>query len=196
MTHEEIVEDLKALEQKIKILRRDYELYFNGLEKKEPLFLKEQVQRMIRKFLREPIRNPALKFKFESLQATFNTFNTYWNRVTMQMEQGLDPRSRFRLRQREERASQPLPTAPSPAPAPTSDPKTIYEQFLQARAQTKESTRISLPQMEKLLQKQEEKLRKKYGCREVEFRVVIEEGKTKLKGIPKGIPKKGERATP
>ncbi|RME06686.1 MAG: hypothetical protein D6812_01270, partial [Deltaproteobacteria bacterium] len=94
-------------------------------------------------------------------------------------------------------SSPPAPAStPSPPSASTSDPKAIYEQFLQARAQTKESTRISLPQMEKLLQKQQEKLRKKYGCREVEFRVVIEQGKTKLKGIPKGVSKKGEQAAP
>lgn len=193
---EEVQEDLQLLEIKLKILKRDYELYFNGLEKREPLRLKEQVTKIIRKYLNEYIPNTALKFKYQSLVATFNTLNNYWMRIVAQIEAGTYSKDKFRAELHRRELEKNLPkiaeeekNIKKEVPLQTSTPsedkyKKLYDQFIKAKSECGQKSDITLEQMKKLIIERYLEIKKKYNCKKVEFKVVIEGGKAKLKGIP------------
>jgi hypothetical protein len=78
------------------------------------------------------------------------------------------------------------PGAP-PAAAAAKDPITrIYDQFVAAKKKANESTDgLTADKMATIIKQQTVALKQKYNCKSVEFRVVVEDGKAKLKAIPK-----------
>jgi hypothetical protein len=76
--------------------------------------------------------------------------------------------------------------APAPA-APKADPiQRIFDQYVAAKKKANESTDgITPDKMATIIKQQTAALKQKYNCKSVEFRVVVEDGKAKLKAIPK-----------
>jgi hypothetical protein len=184
---EELAEDLQQLEIKLKILKRDYEFYFNGVEKREPLRVKEQAQKIIRKYFNERIMNVGLRFKFQSLVATFNTFNNYWMRTMLQIENGTYQKDRFKAEIREKNVLNSTGTnIPGRAGEKTQEDKylEIYRDFLNARETSKEGTNISYDGLKKILLERSQDIKEKYQCDDVKFKVTLENGKAKLRGFP------------
>lgn len=85
----------------------------------------------------------------------------------------------------------PRPAAPANAPpsgaAPKADPiQRIFDQFVAAKKKANENTEGLTPdKMATIIKQQTAALKQKYNCKSVEFRVVVEDGKAKLKAIPK-----------
>lgn len=79
------------------------------------------------------------------------------------------------------------PAAPMAAAAPRRDPvQTILDQFVAAKRKAGESADgLTRDKMAAVIQQQSAALKAKYNCKSVEFRVVVENGKAKLKAIPK-----------
>lgn len=88
-------------------------------------------------------------------------------------------------------APAPRPAAPASAPpsgaAPKADPiQRIFDQFVAAKKKANENTEGLTPdKMATIIKQQTAALKQKYNCKSVEFRVVVEDGKAKLKAIPK-----------
>lgn len=91
-------EDIQLLEARLGELRVAYEKYFAGVEKIEPIRLRDEVQRMVRKAGTLFITNTGLKFKRDSIIAQFNTLSQHWNRILKQIEDGTYQRDIFRMR--------------------------------------------------------------------------------------------------
>jgi hypothetical protein len=78
------------------------------------------------------------------------------------------------------------PRAPQGAPRPNDPVQRIFEQYVAARKSAGESAEgITRDKMAAILQQQAASLKAKYNCSSVEFRVVVEGGKAKLKAVPK-----------
>ena len=92
------MEEIQLLEARLNELRVAYEKYFAGVEKIEPVRLREEVQRMVRKTGTFHITNTGLKFKRDSIIAQFNTLTQHWNRILKQIEDGTYQRDIFRMR--------------------------------------------------------------------------------------------------
>lgn len=80
--------------------------------------------------------------------------------------------------------------APAGAPAgaaPKADPiQRIFDQYVAAKKKANEATEGLTPdKMATIIKQQTAALKQKYNCKSVEFRVVVEDGKAKLKAIPK-----------
>lgn len=71
--------------------------------------------------------------------------------------------------------------------APKADPiQRIYDQYVAAKRKANENTEGLTPdKMATIIKQQTAALKQKYNCKSVEFRVVVEDGKAKLKAIPK-----------
>lgn len=198
--------ELDRLESKMMQLKVVYEHYFLGIEKREPTQLKDEVQRMLRDFDRRIINNTGVKFRLQMLKARWISFNQYWNRIQKQIEDGnyrphlkkAELRERLR-REAEDRAREEgdgsvkrQPAANGGAAARPSGGgqqkksamDKLHDQYSAARARTGEGS-VGKDKLATVVKKQAAAIKKKYKCRTVEFRVVIENGKTKLKAIPK-----------
>ena len=90
-----IAEDIILLDQKLNELIIRYEQYFIGLEKREPLQLLGDVEKLVRRNSGMPINNTMHKHRFNMLVARLNTYREHWNRILRLMEEGRYSRDRF-----------------------------------------------------------------------------------------------------
>ena len=83
-----VPEDIDRLERMIEQLRKKYELYFSGQERKEPAQDRVQVERMARQLHNAFITNSGIMYRLKSVSTTLTSYQTYWDRVLRQMEEG------------------------------------------------------------------------------------------------------------
>ena len=76
-----IPDDIVRLEQSLRELITRYELYFFGIEKREPLRLLEDVERQAKRYQNVSIANSTLRFKYDSLLATLTQHRQKWRRI-------------------------------------------------------------------------------------------------------------------
>lgn len=187
-----IEKDLNELEKKLGELKTTYEQFFIGVERKEPTRLREQVTNLVRKYTGMPIQNTGHKFRYNTLVSRYNSYVAYWNRTLREIEEGIHKREQFKAKLHEETSqSKPVGDKASAEKAASkpgkADPMNeIYNQYISARKQTNESTQgITRDLLEGQLKKQMTALKEKFNCKRVTFKVVVEEGKAKIKAIPK-----------
>lgn len=183
-----IDEDLQVLDAKMKSLRLDYEQYFLGSRPREPSLLRSEVQKMVAFYANTPIQNTALRFKFNNLRARFFSFRRHWDETLRKIEEGTYERHVFKadLHARE-RGGRKQASAKGNAAAAKAEQgeNQLFGAYVAAREQCGQGVKGLTPeQFEKMLKTQEAAIRAKYKCEKVNFRVVVEEGKTKLKASP------------
>jgi hypothetical protein len=93
-------EFLHDAEVKLKRLKALYEQWFAGIERAEPTVPKKDLDRMFAIMHKEKPRNTAARFRFQQLQARYNTYLTYWGRIARQIEEGTYERDLRRVRRR------------------------------------------------------------------------------------------------
>ncbi len=87
---------LQKLEQRIDTLKKRYERYFLGVERRPPTAMRKQVVREVFELEQTFINNTAQRFRLRSLVQRFNTLKTRWNRIMRQIEEGTYHRDRKR----------------------------------------------------------------------------------------------------
>jgi len=178
-----IAEDIILLDQKLNQLITRYEQYFIGLEKREPLPLLDEVEKMVRRYTGVPINNTMYKHRLNMLVARLNTYREHWNRILRLMEEGRYSRDRFisdlHLRQKEKPVSGAHDSAQVTAEA---DIDRLVHEFREARkACNLPVEKITRELVAASIEKQKPLLAAKLGTENIAFRVVIEDGKPKLK---------------
>ena len=166
-------EELRDLDRKVKQLKLDYERYFLGTRPREPAQLRSEVEKMIVVFGSTAIQNTGLRFKFNSICSRYQAFKRQWNETVRKMEQGTYTRHRFKadLHEREREGSPDAPEAGE-----------LFAEYRDARLACGQGVKNLSPQkLEQLLDRQRATLRKRYGDAEFRFRVVVEDGKAKVK---------------
>jgi hypothetical protein len=93
-------------------LRSLYEQYFMGIEKLEPTVPRKDVDRRIHVLRKEQIRNTALRFRFQMIIQRYNTYQTHWQRICREIENGTYKRHVLRANRRFESTRR--STAPPP----------------------------------------------------------------------------------
>lgn len=195
---------LDELEQKLFLLKMNYEKYFSGIERVEPYRDREELRRMVRDMAEEGIRNPTQAFKFQGLKARFQSFELYWTRNLKMMEAGTHPKMRFKA-DAKARAAAAAAAAGGPTPAEERLSaeqeqvlreraermereerayKLVYDKYLEARARCGQSTDIGFDAVREALTKQVRQIKSTYNVESVKFRIVVEDGKAKVKAVP------------
>jgi hypothetical protein len=109
-------------------LRSLYDQYFMGIERIEPGVARKEVDRKIYVLRREQIRNTALRFRFQMVLQRYNTFQSHWQRICREIENGTYKRHLLRAEQRFGRGNAkkesvaPPPPTPPPPPLPGATP--------------------------------------------------------------------------
>ncbi len=168
---------LNKLEQGIQALRVEFERFFNGALPVPPLELKDRLQAALRRLRDRPMTNLADRFRLQQLEARFNAYSELQNR---------------RLRDREEgRAA--APSAPAAGPQFDLAEGVVLDTSLHGEAVEAlylglvaggNGARFDLDSFRSYLAQQVATLRGKTGCEEVRFRLVEEDGQTRLKAKP------------
>ena len=172
-----IEEDIQRLEMGIRQLRIQYEMFFAGGLKREPIQLRGAVVRIIKRYLETPIRKYQHRFHFNALVARYNIMSEHWGR---------------RLRTREE--GERLPAGALSAPTEElvslckiSDPNVdksalqqLHKSFQAARKKSGEG-QLSFDKFLRGVGAQAQKIKEKAGCEQVELRVVVKDDKVELR---------------
>lgn len=178
-----IAEEIVVFEEKLNTLVRKYEQYFLGLEKREPIKLLEEVERTARRYVGANIVNTMVKFKYNSLVARLQSYKNYWNRINREIEEGRYSRDRFRMSMHQQNREL---SAKTDAPPGGNELDGVYIQYLEARKACNLGTEGMTPEtLKAALIKQKESIQLKHHCSDIEFRVVIEDGKPKIKARPR-----------
>ena len=180
-----VAEDLDQFEQLLGELIIKYEQYFLGIEKREPLRLYGQVERLSRRFFSGGITNSMQRFRYNCLVARFTTYRQYWTRIVRLIEEGKYSRDRFKMKIHE-RDKNIGPAQQTELERPVEgEIDRVYQQYLAARTACHLPTEgISPDMIATAIEKQRPLIMERYHCKGVEFRVVIEEGKPKIKARP------------
>lgn len=185
-----IAEDLLTFETKLKELVTRYEQYFCGVEKREPLKLLEEVEKEVRRYATSPINNTMYKLRYNNLVARFSSYRQHWNRILREIEEGRYSRDRFRASLHETQRQPGKPSQPErDRPAQDHDLDRIYAELLEARRSCKLPVEgITRQQLAETLDRQRPELSKKLGTQAIQFKVVVENGKPKIKASTKPKP--------
>ena len=178
-----VADDIILLDNKLNVLITRYEQYFIGLEKREPLQLLGEVEKLVRCYTGVPIHNTMYKHRFNMLVARLNTYREHWNRILKLMEEGRYSRDRFisdlHLRQKNKPEKK---LSESHTASADSDLDRLVHEFREARiACNLPVDKITRELISATIEKQKPALAARLGTDHLAFRVVIEDGKPKLK---------------
>jgi hypothetical protein len=178
-----ISDDVVLLDQKLNELIIRYEQYFIGLEKREPLQLMGEVEKLVRRYTGKPINNTMYKHQYTMLVARLNTYREHWNRILKLMEEGRYSRDRFISDLHLRRKGKPERRLPdTPLAQAESDLDRLVREIREARkACNLPVDTITRELVESTIEKQKPILAARLGTENIAFRVVIEDGKPKLK---------------
>jgi len=183
-----LAEDLIQLEHQLAELITRYEKYFIGLEKREPMQLRGEVVKMVRRYANTPINNTMYKHKYTMLTARFNTYTEHWNRNLRLIEEGKFARDRFisDLHQRQRNNGQPARKEAAAPPAQDTELDRIFAEFREARqACSLPVDKLSREMVAATIEKSKPALAARLGTSDLSFRVVVEDGKPKIKASPR-----------
>lgn len=128
MEQSEIENLVGELELRVDRLRSLYDQYFMGIEKTTPSVPHKDVDRRIQLLRKEQIRNTGLRFRFQMVVQRYNTYQSYWMRITRQIEEGTYKRDLVRAKRRaavpETKAKERVSDAPESVDVVVSEPPT------------------------------------------------------------------------
>ncbi len=173
-------DELDKLDLKINLLKQDYERYFLGTRPREPLQARAAVDKTIAMRLSSPSQNTAARFRFGSLCQRLQTYKRQWSEILRKMEAGTYTRHVFKARLHEQDRSEALSTPERRAP--TANAPDLFSAYTEAaRGCGQDISKFTRKQLDAVVEKQRAALRKKLGCDDVNFHVIVRDGKVKLK---------------
>jgi hypothetical protein len=171
-------EQLHQLDVKLKQLKLDYEQYFSGSRPREPQQARREIQKAMLQISSSPIKNTAMRFKFNTIQSRFQAWKRQWDNINRQIENGTYERHVFKANLR-------APSKARDESAPTAKPTAgndLFDSYRDAAlACGQDVAKLTPEKLAAVVRKQESALKQKLGCDKVDFRVVVQDGKVKLK---------------
>lgn len=93
--------ELDRFETSLQELKVTYEQYFAGILTLAPDKQHQDIKRLIRQLRKAPFKNSAMNYRLRTLEMRYNTYNTYWQRVLREREEGTYFKDVFKANLRE-----------------------------------------------------------------------------------------------
>jgi len=179
------VEDqLSRLEDDIRRLKIEFDVYFNGASKRPPYDTKGRVETIIKRLGDDRTLTFAQRYRYNSLASRYNAFRDLWRRTMQGREEGRDPVSAARASAKED-----VPTEIPEESFVCADAhkevgivKELYDALLKAKRRCGEPTSdFSFPRFHRLIASKADGLKEQFGCARVRFSVEIVGGHVSFK---------------
>lgn len=181
--------ELDHLENAVAELKVQYEQYFTGLSPLPPDKLHADVKRRLRALLSAPFRGSEVNYRLRSLKQRYHSFDTYFQRVMKQREEGVYHRDVFKANLRE-RIAQEEQFAQSAEGAAAKGMKELFESYRQAlEKQSGRRPDVDFKAFKDSLMRRAKELKERHGVKKLTFRVVVKGGKVTVQA--KAVDKKG-----
>ena len=186
-----LAQKLDEFEQRLFVLKIEYEKYFSGLERFEPMRERDDLKRLMREITRLPVTATRQKHRVRSLRARFASMELYWTRNLVQIERGTHPKMKLRanLADKRRKTIEEAPKVEKPKPLSAAERedlayRKVYDKYLTARRKCGQSDDLAFDSIKDVLRKQVRTIKSRYRCSSVKFRVTVEDGKAKVKAVP------------
>ncbi|MCB0323073.1 MAG: hypothetical protein KDD69_05845 [Bdellovibrionales bacterium] len=172
---------LARLETMINELRIQYEQYFVDILPRPPEQLEAEVKRQIKTLLKAPFKNSADRFRLRTLVQRFQTYQTYWERVNKQREEGIYIRDIFKADLREKIGEEDA-RADSNQGVAERGMQQLFESYQHAaRKAGAKADNLNYDVFKKSLMTKAKELKEKHGVKRVKYKVVVKDGKVTVK---------------
>ncbi len=204
-----VEEELVLLDEAVRRLKIEYDVFFGGGSKKPPTDSEWRVQGLIKKYSDSQKLTFAQRFKYNTIVQRFAIYSDLWRQKMKIKEEGYRrPQDAALgiagLRQAEEHEAAQALAGEASAPAPPaagaeplrmvcSDPdaeregvRSLYEAMIAAKKQAgEEAPAGSFASFHAFVKRKTEQLRRDLGCNAVEYSVEMQDGQVKLKAKAK-----------
>jgi hypothetical protein len=200
-----IDEELSQLEEFVRRLKIEYDVFFGGGSKKPPTDLDWRVQTLIKKHSDGHKMNFAQRFKYNGITQRYALFSDLWRQKMKIKEEGYRrPQDALLgvqgVRTAEERAAeealeeQPAAGEAKPFTVHCSDAdsehekvQSLFDAMVEARKKSGDAAAAAanFDSFKAFVKKKTEQIRKDYGCHAVEYSVELEGGQVRLKAKAK-----------
>ena len=176
-------EEIDRLEDGIRRLKIEYEIYFNGSAPRAPHDTVFRVETLIKKYTSDASRlNLGQRFKFNQLVQKYAVHNELWRKRLRDKEEG---RGQFGKPRREVEAPPPERDVVVVCSDPENETEKV-QQLLRALVEAKKrvgetTDHLNPATFTKFVQAQIQRVRESLGCNNVQFSVSVEEGKVKFR---------------
>jgi len=177
-----VEEQLARLEEDIRRLKVEFDIYFNGAAKRPPYDTKGRVDTLIKRLADERTLSFAQRYHYNSLAARYNSFMQLWRRTMQDREEGRGPARRPAHAPTNEPES---PAATFVCSDPRGDVRTVrglFDALVEARRRCGESTDdLSFARFHRMVAEKSEALKERAGCERVHFSVAVADGRVQFK---------------
>jgi hypothetical protein len=191
-------EELTHLEDYLRKLKIEYDIYFGGGSKRPPTDLEWRVQSLLRKFSDSQRLNFSQRFRFNSMQQKYAIFSDLWRQKVKIREEGYrrPQDALLAIQGLRGEAAKPAVHASGdwePLKVQITDPKgqgdtvrTLFDALATARSHSKETAGpTTFESFSSFVNRKTQEIRTRYHCEAVEYEVEMREGKVKLVARPK-----------
>jgi hypothetical protein len=206
-----IDEELSMLEDQVRRLKVEYDIYFGGGSKKPPTEIEWKVKNLLKKFSDGSRMSYGQRYRYNTVQQRYALFNALWQQKLVIKEEGYRrPQDAMLgiqgMRTDEQHAAEkslkhqhvsaasshsesadgkPFKVAFADAGAEGKNVESLYNALVTAKQQSGEKSSATLDSFKKFVEQKTTQLRKEHGCQAVEYSVEMQNGQVKLKAKPK-----------
>ena len=177
-------EQLTRLEDDIRRMRIEFDIFFNGGAKRPPYDTKGRVETLLKRLGDDRTLTYAQRYRYNSLAARYNAFRDLWRRTMQGREEGRDAVSVHRASAKEVSTPRPPPVSFVCADAhrDVEVVKNLFDSLVEAKRLCGEPTEdLSFPKFHRLIASKADGVKQKNGCERVRFSVSVENGHVSFK---------------
>ncbi len=184
-TEPTVDEQLTRLEDDIRKLKIEFDIYFNGASKRPPYDTKNRVETTFKRLSDDRTLSYAQRFRLNTLTARYTAFRELWRRTMQGREEGRDPLSQARAHQHEAEHQEPdfhSTVVCSDAHTDVNSVRELYDALVEAKRRCNQTTDdLSFPRFHHLIASKTENLKEQLNCERVRFSVDVEGGRINFK---------------
>lgn len=172
-------EQLTRLDDDIRRLKVEFDVYFNGAAKRPPYDTKGRVETQMKRLGDDRTLSFAQRYRFNTLAARYTAFRDLWRRTMQGREEGRDPASAARATAKQVAVEGFTRTSLvcSDANKDVEMVKQLYNALVEAKTKCGEPIDdFSFPRFHRLIASKADSLKEKLGCNRVCFSVDVEGG--------------------
>jgi hypothetical protein len=179
-----IDEQLVRLEEDIRRLKIEFDIYFNGAAKRPPYDTKSRVESIIKRIADDRTLTFAQRYQYNSLVARYTSFRELWRRTMQGREEGRDPAAQARAAAHvgSHEPGDPSTFVCADAHQEVETVKGLYQALVEAKKRCGEATDdLSFPRFHHLIAKKTDNLKEHLGCERVKFSIDVQDGRVSFK---------------
>ena len=196
-----IDEELHQLEEAVRRLKIEYDVYFGGGSKKPPADTEWRVQSIIKKYSDSGKMNFAQRYRYNGIVQKYALYSDLWRQKLKIKEEGYRRPQDAVLgiagmrREQEVAAAQAMEASAADQPFrvacsdPAAEPesvKSLFKAMMDARLKAGQPVDPnSFDSFRSFVSRKTDQIRKEYGCHAVEYSIELQDGQVKLKAKAK-----------